>query len=178
ATVAALAGNAAAGGAMLALAADQVWCRTGTVLNPHYRRMGLYGSEFWTYSLPRRVGPEHAHRLTTEALPMSAAAAERLGLVDRLVPAAPGHFATEVERFATGLAAAPDLDRRIAAKAAARAAGERERPLAEYRQAELARMHAVFFDPTAPYHGLRSAFVRKTPTGSPRPLTTPAGEVR
>ncbi|MFE2104227.1 enoyl-CoA hydratase-related protein, partial [Streptomyces sp. NPDC059468] len=40
--VAALAGNAAAGGAMLALAADQVWCRTGAVLNPHYRRMGLY----------------------------------------------------------------------------------------------------------------------------------------
>ncbi|MER6085625.1 enoyl-CoA hydratase-related protein, partial [Streptomyces sp. NPDC001833] len=50
--VAALGGNAAAGGVMLALAADEVWCRAGAVLNPHYRRMGLYGSEFWTYSLP------------------------------------------------------------------------------------------------------------------------------
>jgi putative two-component system hydrogenase maturation factor HypX/HoxX len=40
-TVAALAGNAAAGGLMLALAADQVWCRAGAVLNPHYRLMGL-----------------------------------------------------------------------------------------------------------------------------------------
>ena len=55
-TVAALAGNAAAGGLMLALAGDQVRCRAGAVLNPHYRLMGLYGSEFWTYSLPCRVG--------------------------------------------------------------------------------------------------------------------------
>ncbi|MFF9087573.1 hydrogenase maturation protein [Streptomyces sp. NPDC014991] len=176
--VAALAGNAAAGGAMLALAADQVWCRTGVVLNPHYRRMGLYGSEFWTYTLPRRVGPGHARRLTTEALPVSAASAERLGLVDRLVPAAPQDFAAEVRRLATALAAAPDLARRIAAKAAARAADERERPLADHRQAELARMHAVFFDPGAPYHALRSAFVRKTPAGSPRPLAPAAGAVR
>ncbi|AYN43037.1 hydrogenase maturation protein [Streptomyces dangxiongensis] len=176
--VAALAGNAAAGGAMLALAADQVWCRTGAVLNPHYRRMGLYGSEFWTYTLPRRVGPGNARRLTTEAVPVSAASAERLGLVDRLVPAAPQDFAAEVRRLATTLAAAPDLDRRLAAKAAARAADERERPLADHRQAELARMHAVFFDPAAPYHALRSAFVRKTPAGSPRPLAPAAGDVR
>jgi putative two-component system protein, hydrogenase maturation factor HypX/HoxX len=52
-TVAALAGSAAAGGVMLALAADQVWCRDGAVLNPHYRLMGLRGSEYWTYTLPR-----------------------------------------------------------------------------------------------------------------------------
>ncbi|MBG7697991.1 hydrogenase maturation protein [Streptomyces sp. MC1] len=176
--VAALGGNAAAGGAMLALAADQVWCRTGVVLNPHYRRMGLYGSEFWTYTLPRRVGPEQAERLTTQALPVSAATAVRLGLVDRLVQAAPGDFPAEVERLATALAATGDLDRRIAAKAAARAADERQRPLARYREAELARMHALFFDPEAPYHALRSAFVRKTPGGSARPLAPAAGDTR
>ncbi|MGW3356670.1 hydrogenase maturation protein [Streptomyces bungoensis] len=173
--VAALAGNAAAGGVMLALAADQVWCRTGAVLNPHYRRMGLYGSEFWTYTLPRRVGDGTAHRLTTQALPVSAASAEWLGLVDRLVPAGAGEFAAEAELLAAGLAAAPDLRQRIAAKAEARRADEQERPLADYRRDELARMHAVFFDPAAPYHALRSAFVRKRPTGSPRPLATPPG---
>lgn len=176
--VAALAGNAAAGGAMLALAADEVWCRSGVVLNPHYRRMGLYGSEFWTYTLPRRAGADHARRLTAEALPVSAASAERLGLVDRLLPAAPGDFPAEAERAAAGLAAAPDLDGRIAAKSAAHAAGELERPLAAYREAELARMHGIFFDPDAPYHALRSAFVRKTRSGSPRPLTLPEGDLR
>ncbi len=48
-TVAALCGNAGAGGAFLALAADRVWARAGVILNPHYRNMGnLYGSEYWT----------------------------------------------------------------------------------------------------------------------------------
>ncbi|MDQ0994194.1 enoyl-CoA hydratase-related protein [Streptomyces sp. V3I7] len=173
--VAALGGNAAAGGLMLALAADQVWCREGAVLNPHYRRMGLYGSEYWTYTLPRRVGAETAERLTTEALPVSAAAAARIGLVDRLLPVTPQAFTAEVERTATALAGAPDLGERIAAKASARQADETQRPLAAYRRAELARMHATFFDPHAPYHALRSAFVRKVPGGSARPLS-PVGE--
>jgi putative two-component system hydrogenase maturation factor HypX/HoxX len=170
--VAALGGNAAAGGVMLALAADEVWCRQGAVLNPHYRRMGLYGSEYWTYSLPRRVGAQTAERLTSEALPVSAAAAERIGLVDRLVAVAPQGFTAEVQRMAAALADAPDLARRIAGKAAARRADEERRPLAAYRRAELDRMHAVFFDPQAPYHALRAAFVRKLPNGSPMPLAT------
>ncbi|NUR00557.1 MAG: hydrogenase maturation protein [Streptomyces sp.] len=172
---AALGGNAAAGGVMLALAADQVWCRTGTVLNPHYRRMGLYGSEFWTYTLPRRVGTETAQRLTTEALPVSAASAARIGLVDRLVQAPPHEFTAEIERLAAELARDPDLPQRIAAKAAARQTAEARQPLAEYRRDELARMRAIFFDPQAPYHALRSAFVRKLPNGEARPLA-PAGD--
>jgi putative two-component system hydrogenase maturation factor HypX/HoxX len=171
--VAALGGNAAAGGAMLALAADEVWCREGAVLNPHYRRMGLYGSEFWTYTLPRRTGMGTAERLTAEALPVSAATAARLGLVDRLVPAAPGEFPAEVARRAAELARAPELGRRITAKQRTRARDEAVRPLAEYRRAELARMHRTFFDPQAPYHALRSAFVRKLPPGSARPLPVP-----
>ncbi|MFF4362790.1 hydrogenase maturation protein [Streptomyces sp. NPDC001604] len=173
--VAALGGNAAAGGVMLALAADQVWCRTGSVLNPHYRRMGLYGSEFWTYTLPRRVGTETAERLTAEALPLSAASAARIGLVDRLVQAPPHEFTAEVERLAAELAHDPDLPQRIAAKAAARQADEARQPLAEYRRDELARMRAIFFDPQAPYHALRTAFVRKLPNGGARPLT-PVGD--
>ena len=60
-TIAALNGNAAAGGVFLALAADRVLARSGIVLNPHYRNMGnLYGSEYWTYLLPRRVGRPQA----------------------------------------------------------------------------------------------------------------------
>ncbi|MBW8793300.1 MAG: hydrogenase maturation protein [Streptomyces sp.] len=163
--VAALGGNAAAGGAMLALAADEVWCRAGAVLNPHYRRMGLYGSEFWTYSLPRRVGADTARRLTEEAQPVSAATAARIGLVDGLLPVPAQGFTAEVERLAAELAGTAELDRRIAAKAAARRADEEERPLAAYRRDELARMHALFFDPDAAYHSLRSDFVRKVPGG-------------
>ncbi|MDJ0385067.1 enoyl-CoA hydratase-related protein [Streptomyces sp. G-G2] len=166
--VAALGGNAAAGGAMLALAADEVWCRSGVVLNPHYRLMGLYGSEYWTYTLARRVGPEAAHRLTTEALPVSAEAARTLGLVDRTTACAPGDFAAQTRRHAVRLAASPGVQARIAAKKEARDRDEALRPLAAHREAELTRMRATFDDPDAPYHALRRDFVRKNPaSGTP-----------
>lgn len=114
--VAAVAGNAAAGGVMLALAADEVWCRSGAVLNPHYRLMGLYGSEYWTHTLPRRVGPATAERLMREALPVSSAAALRLGLVDRLVDCGPDGFAGEIGGLAARLASLPATASRITAK--------------------------------------------------------------
>ncbi|WP_367325531.1 enoyl-CoA hydratase-related protein [Streptomyces sp. HUAS ZL42] len=177
--IAALPGNAAAGGAMLALAADEVWCRRGAVLNPHYRLMGLYGSEYWTYTLPRRVGAAVAARLTEDALPVTAVAAQALGLVDRVVECAPGEFADEVTRMAGRLARSPSLPARLGAKKAARQRDEAVRPLSAYRAAELERMRAVFDDPAAPYHALRSAFVRKQrPNGTPEHLRTecPNGE--
>ncbi|MFF3395974.1 hydrogenase maturation protein [Streptomyces sp. NPDC002669] len=168
--VAALAGNAAAGGVMLALAADEVWCRAGAVLNPHYRLMGLYGSEYWTYTLPRRVGAAAADRLMRDALPVSSAAAHRLGLIDRVIPCAPQWFDSEVGALATRLAALPATQSRIHAKKE-----ERDRvDLAPYREAELVRMHRIFADPHHPYHGLRRAFVRKERPASgaavPHPL--------
>ncbi|OKK22153.1 hydrogenase maturation protein [Streptomyces sp. CB00455] len=173
--VSALGGNAAAGGVMLALAADEVWCRSGVVLNPHYRLMGLYGSEYWTYTLPRRVGAGVADRLTSEALPLSADAAQRLGLVDRTIPCAPGAFAGETARLAAQLAALPGAAARIAGKKAFRDRDEAEKPLSAYREAELERMRRTFFDPQAPYHALRRAFVRKEPqAGTPPHLARPA----
>ena len=79
-TCAAIAGNAGAGGAILALAADVVCARDGVVLNPHYQTMHLFGSEYWTYLLPRRVGrppspgthrpmPAHQHQHGQEHRP-------------------------------------------------------------------------------------------------------------
>lgn len=166
--VAALGGNAGAGGVMLALAADEVWCRQGAVLNPHYRLMGLYGSEYWTYSLPRRVGRVMAERLTDQALPVGAAAALRIGLVDRLLMCGPQEFGPDVARLAARLARTAGTQSRIAAKKADAERREAERPLSSHRSAELARMRAAFFDPRAAYHGLRSAFVRRqAPAGTP-----------
>ncbi|MZD07342.1 hydrogenase maturation protein [Streptomyces sp. SID5785] len=159
--VSALGGNAAAGGAMLALAADEVWCRSGVVLNPHYRLMGLYGSEYWTYTLPRRVGTDAARRLTRDARPVSAASGVGLGLVDRLIACGPQEFSGEVVRLALRHAVAPQTSARVAAKKVRRERDESVRPLAAYRQDELARMLRTFSDPHASYHALRRAFVRK-----------------
>lgn len=160
-TVAALGGNAAAGGVMLALAADEVWCRDGVVLNPHYKLMGLRGSEYWTYSLPRRVGADEAERLTQSALPVSAKRAVALGLAQRVLQAAPEELGDEVGRLAAQLAASPDLAARVADKQAARARDEAIKPLQAYRDEELAHMRRNFFDPAEPHAALRSAFVRK-----------------
>ncbi|MFI9272985.1 enoyl-CoA hydratase-related protein [Kitasatospora sp. NPDC052896] len=167
--VAALGGNAGAGGAMLALAADEVWCRDGVLLNPHYKLMGLYGSEYWTYILPRRVGGALAQRLTGRALPVTAAAAQRLGLVDRLIPCPAEEFGVETARYAALLAASPHLQDRITAKKAARERDEAAKPLRTYRAEELTVMRRQFFSPGEPYHVLRGAFVRKEP-----PVRNPA----
>ncbi|MGW6907878.1 enoyl-CoA hydratase-related protein [Streptomyces sp. NPDC054940] len=166
--VSAVAGNAAAGGVMLALAADEVWCRSGAVLNPHYRLMGLYGSEYWTHTLPRRVGPGVAERLMREALPVSSASAQRLGLADRVIDCGPGEFAHEVGTLAARLAALPGTASRIAAKKAELDRQEATTPLAAVRERELARMRRTFDDPDASYHALRRAFVHKR-----RPECTP-----
>ncbi|AWW36135.1 hydrogenase maturation protein [Streptomyces sp. AS58] len=159
--VGAIGGNAAAGGVMLALAADEVWCRSGSVLNPHYRLMGLYGSEYWTYTLPRRVGRTTAERLTEDALPVTAARARDIGLVDRVVECAPSRFTDEVLLLAARLAASPLTRTRLAAKKTETDRRESDTPLAAVRERELARMRATFFDPDAPYHALRRAFARK-----------------
>ncbi|TPQ17055.1 hydrogenase maturation protein [Streptomyces sporangiiformans] len=165
--VSALGGNAAAGGAMLALAADEVWCRSGSVLNPHYRRMGLYGSEYWTYTLPRRVGGPMARRLTQEAEPVTAAAALDMGLADRVIDCDPQDFSAQITRMAARLADLPATQLRVAAKKAEQERREAVTPLSAFRERELARMRRTFTDPEAPYHALRRAFVRKEPVQEP-----------
>ncbi|MBF6334137.1 hydrogenase maturation protein [Nocardia transvalensis] len=167
--ISALAGNAAAGGVMLALAADEVWCRESVVLNPHYRLMGLHGSEYWTYTLPRRVGAAEADRLTREALPVGAAAAGRLGLVDRVVPGSAAEFRSWVRQQAQALAAAPELQDRLVTKKRRRAADEAAKPLSAYRAEELAQMRQNFHGEGETYHQLRRNFVHKV-----RPAATPA----
>ncbi|PTT24416.1 hydrogenase maturation protein [Pseudomonas sp. HMWF021] len=90
--VSGITGNAGAGGVMLALAADIVFARADIVLNPHYKSMGLYGSEYWTYSLPRAVGPAMAEQLTQACLPVSATQALQLGMVQEIGPRCPDEF--------------------------------------------------------------------------------------
>ncbi|MDE2583774.1 MAG: hydrogenase maturation protein [Betaproteobacteria bacterium] len=171
-TVAALQGNVGAGGCFLARATDFVWARDGVILNPHYKNMGnLFGSEYWTYLLPPRVGEEGARALMQHRLPMTAAEGVALGFLDACLAGDPAAFRVDVARRAAELAGAPDLAQRLAAKAAKRAADEAEKPLAAYRAEELAHMQRNFygFDPS--YHVARYHFVHKSPQSwTPRHL--------
>jgi putative two-component system hydrogenase maturation factor HypX/HoxX len=162
-TVAVLRGNAGAGGVFLALAADEVWAAPGTVLNPHYRNMGnLYGSEYWTYLLPRRLGPEAAQQLMRQRLPLLGVEALRRGLIDHCFHTAADIEAQVIPR-ALALASAYNFQDRLTKKQQVRATDEATRPLADYRKDELNRMHRNFygFDPS--YHVARYHFVHKLP---------------
>ncbi|HEY8908350.1 MAG TPA: enoyl-CoA hydratase-related protein [Rhodoferax sp.] len=171
-TVAALHGNAGAGGCFLALAADVVWAHAGVVLNPHYKNMGnLYGSEYWTYSLPRRLGEAASLALMQQRLPLSAPDAVASGLLDACFEADSAAFSAEVLARCLSMAAAPDLAQRIATKRAQREHDEMRKPLATYRDEELTRMKRNFygFDPS--YHVARHHFVfRKPHAWTPRHL--------
>jgi len=167
-TIAGLRGNAGAGGVMLALAADQVYARHGVILNPHYRSMGnLYGSEYWTYSLPRRVGAELAHELTTACQPIGTSSACEIGLIDAAFGNDVEQFERELEVRATAIAEDPGTSKLLAEKRRRRRADERRRPLASYRTHELGRMADNFFGPDPSYHEARHRFVHKIPVSRP-----------
>jgi putative two-component system protein, hydrogenase maturation factor HypX/HoxX len=171
--VTAIGGNAGAGGVMLALGADRVIARDTVVLNPHYRTMGLYGSEYWTYVLPRRVGDLEATRLTQQCLPIGAVQAERLGLVDKVVPGARREFDQTVIDLAVQLARRGDYARLLDQKRAARAAAEARKPLEAYRVEELAEMSRDIFDDRHGFADARRAFVTKEkPAATPGRLAT------
>jgi putative two-component system protein, hydrogenase maturation factor HypX/HoxX len=171
-TVSALRGNAGAGGCFLALAADRVWAHAGVLLNPHYRNMGnLYGSEYWTYLLPQRVGAQRARALMERRLPMGAAEAQRLGLIDDCLGSCADTFEPLLMQAALALAGSDSWSARVRAKQALRAADEARRPLAAYRADELEQMRRNFygFDPS--YHVARHHFVyRKPHAWTPRHL--------
>jgi putative two-component system hydrogenase maturation factor HypX/HoxX len=169
-TVAAVAGNSGAGGCFLARAADFVWVREGVMLNPHYKNMGnLYGSEFWTYLLPPRVGEAGAKAIMQRRRPMTAVESVELGYYDACLPG-PG-FAVDIARRAAELAAAPDFAARLAAKLAKRQADEVIKPLAAYRAEELAEMRRNFYGFDSSYHVARYHFVTRTPhSWTPRHL--------
>ena len=163
-TVAALSGNAGAGGAFLALAADRVWARDGVILNPHYKGMGnLYGSEYWTYLLPRRASREAAAAVVQNRLPVGARQATTMGLVDEHFGSDPAGFRRAIELRAHALAADPSFDTMLEEKRLRRAADEAKKPLEAYRRDELEHMKLNFFGFDSSYHVARYNFVHKVP---------------
>jgi enoyl-CoA hydratase/carnithine racemase len=85
-TIAALRGNAAAGGVAMATACDFVIAGSDVVLNPAYRGIGLYGSEYHTISYFARCGEAKAKKLLSAMLPISPLQARQIGLVDFVFP--------------------------------------------------------------------------------------------
>ncbi len=178
-TLAALCGNAGAGGVFLALGADHVYARDGVILNPHYKGMGnLYGSEYWTYLLPRRVGPERARMIVENRLPIGVRQAAQMGLIDDCFGPEPPAFRAEIARRAARIADDPRFTQHLEEKSRRRALDEGRKPLEGYRAEELERMKLNFFGFDSSYHVARFNFVHKVPRSrTPLHLATHRGVV-
>lgn len=163
-TIAALQGNAGAGGVFLALAADRIYARDGAIVNPHYKGMGnLYGSEYWTYLLFRRVTQQQARAVVQNRLPVGARQAAEMGLIDSHFGDSHAAFCAEIERRAAALANDPGFAHIVADKNRRRQADEAIKPLESYRTEELERMKLNFFGFDSSYHVARYNFVHKIP---------------
>ncbi len=160
-TIAALRNNAGAGGAIMALACDEVIIRDGVVLNPHYKTMGLYGSEYWTYLLPKHVGAKKAQQIVDECQPMGASEAVELGMADMLLPEDWETYHQQLQAYCERLYTVVDFDEFLSVKVKLFNAANAEKPFTSYRAEELRHMCDAFYNLASDYHEKRRDFVYK-----------------
>ncbi|KAM3414335.1 hypothetical protein BST61_g10982 [Cercospora zeina] len=157
-TVAAIRGNAAAGGVALATACDIVIAGQSVVLNPAYRGVGLFGSEYHTLSYYGRCGAVNAKHILHAMTPLSALEAQSIGLVDYVFPGS-GAVLDDCIRSHISYLLRPGIIVRGNWKQNVHLSPA---SLAQTRARELGEMSLDFWSPRAErYHSRRFAFVRK-----------------
>ena len=157
-TVSAVEGNAGAGGVYLALASDVVIASEASVLNPHYKTMGLFGSEYHTYTAKKRVGLEKARLIKNHCLPISAKSAKKHKLIDEVI-ARDLDFGSEVLRKADTLL--ESYEAKISRKVHLFNRSKSQQAMVICEGKELTRMFDNFSSDV--YHHARKAFVHKMP---------------
>ncbi len=162
-TIASFHRNAGAGGVFLGLACDYVVGREGVVLNPHYKTLGLTGSEYHTYSLPKRVGKERAQALLDDCLPLSTLYAKKIGMLDEV-------FETQgyEEKLHAYVLSKIDDDFLWEKQDFLEEHAER---IEACKEAEIEVMYPEFWEEDSPFHQLRLEFVYKVcPRETPKRL--------
>ncbi len=150
--------NSGAGGFFLGLASDLVVARDGVVFNPHYKTLGLFGSEFHSYTLPNRVGKKLADEILDLALPLGAREGKKIGLVDEVFEYE--NYFEALEQFIESIANDDEkmfdiLDRKVE-----RIEKDFDK-IMEAKSAELERIYPQFWDKDSQFHTLRREFVYK-----------------
>jgi len=152
-TIASFGRNAGAGGVFMGLACDYAVGKEGVVLNPHYKTLGLSGSEYHTYSLPKRVGEEMAESLLNDCLPLSVEKAKALGVIDEVYAHETYH--EELHNFAKSTYD----DDFIRGKQDY--LEEHREGIEALKEKELEVMHPEFWSEESDFHTLRQEFVYK-----------------
>ena len=152
-TIASFARNAGAGGVFMGLACDYVVAKEGVVLNPHYKTLGLSGSEYHTYSLPKRVGKEVSISLLNECLPISVEKAKNIGMIDEV------YFHEDYYEKLHSFANSKYNDDFIWDKQDY--LEENREKIEVFKERELEVMYWEFWDEKSSFHTLRKEFVYK-----------------
>lgn len=165
-TFAGVRGNAAAGGVAMATACDCVVAGADVVLNPAYRALGLYGSEYHSISYFGRCGSEGGKRLLREMTPISAYDARSMGVVDHVLPGNGSLLDTRIRNHVKAVVRSMGTSRNGSTKYLPGAwkahADLTPTGLARARAMELGEMSQDFWSPrSVRYHTRRGAFVRK-----------------
>lgn len=167
-TIASFGKNAGAGGVFLGLACDYVVGCDGVVLNPHYKTMGLSGSEYHTYILPKKVGQEKAQSLLDECLPLSVSEAKSIGMIDEVFESE--NYFESLQDFANTLVEDEDKYEELIDKKKDRFYDD-EDLMEEKKEKELAIMYDEFWCEDSEFHSLRYNFVNKVkPKNTPKRL--------
>jgi len=159
-SVASFSRNAGAGGVFMGIACDYVAAAEGVVLNPHYKTLGLSGSEYHSYTLPKRVGEVVAEKLLDACLPISVRHAKSLGMVDAVF--SHKQYLESLHSFSLSKINDEFLWNKEDYLEENRAKIE------ALKEKELAVMHPEFWDEKSVFHSLRYEFVHKI-----CPLQTP-----
>jgi putative two-component system protein, hydrogenase maturation factor HypX/HoxX len=167
-TVASFNKNSGAGGVFLGLACDYAISSENTIFNPHYKTLGLSGSEYHTFILPKRVGQTKSKELLENCLPINANYAKKINMIDEVYPFE--DYQEKLEIFCENLLKNEDtfeefIDRK-------KDFLEQELPLMEEcKEKELQIMYDEFWQESSSFHTLRYDFVHKIkPKNTPKRL--------
>ncbi|MDQ7068069.1 MAG: enoyl-CoA hydratase/isomerase family protein [Sulfurimonas sp.] len=164
-TIASFGRNAGAGGVFMGLACDYVVAKEGVVLNPHYKTLGLSGSEYHTYTLPKRVGQTQADEMLESCLPLSVKRAKSCKMIDEVFKA--NSYYEDLHNYALSKYDSEFIwDKQDYLE-------ENRAMIEQKKEEELAVMHPEFWQDSSPFHALRYDFVHKVcPRETPKRLIT------
>ena len=166
-TVASFAKNSGAGGVFLGLACDFAVSKDGVIFNPHYKTMGLSGSEYHTYSLPKRVGKQKAKELLENCLPINSNYAKKINMIDEVF--AHEQYHSKLEEFCQNLLDDDFYEDFIDKKKDD--LEENYSYMQKCKENELQIMYDEFWDESSSFHSLRYDFVHKiNPQNTPKRL--------
>lgn len=166
-TVASFSKNSGAGGVFLGLACDFAISCEDVIFNPHYKTLGLSGSEYHTYILPKRVGEEKANELLQNCLPINSNYAKKINMIDEVF--AYKEYQSKLKNYCENLLEEDFYEDFIDKK---RDVLEEDYLYIEKcKEQELKIMYDEFWKESSSFHSLRYDFVHKIkPKNTPKRL--------